>query len=159
MRPIVAALITIALLAGCSHKTTVTTSDGTTVTSSGDNQTVTVQGQEGTVVTGKGAVDLAKIGLPVYPGAVQTENTGYSSTNKEGSGAMALATTPDSFDKVYAWYQKQMPAGSEQVHMSTEAGSMAMFQTGKESDKTQKTVTITAGKDSTTIMLATGSKN
>jgi hypothetical protein len=60
---------------------------------------------------------------------------------------------------VYAWYQKQMPAGSEQVHMSTGAGSMAMFQTGKESDKTQKTVTITAGKDSTTIMLATGSKN
>lgn len=143
MRPIIAALITIVLFAGCSH----------------NNQTVTVQGKEGTMTAGKGAVDLAKLDLPLYPGANQSENTGYSATTKEGTGAMALLTTTDSFDKVYAWYQKHMPAGSEQVHVSSGTGSMAVFQIGKASDKLQKAVTITAGKDSTSIMLSNGSKN
>jgi hypothetical protein len=159
MRPLLFALALAALLAGCtSHKTTVD-SNGTTVTTSGDNQTVTVQGKEGTAVAGKNAVDVAKLGLPVYPGANPSENVGYAGSNAQGSGAMVVLTTKDGFDKVYGWYKGQMPAGSEKMKTSSDTGSMAVFQIGKESDKTQKVVTITSGTDSTSIMLTSGTKN
>ena len=52
-----------------------------------------------------------------------------------------------------------MPTGSEQSHVTTNGTSMAAFQVGKESDKEQKTVTITSGADGTTIMLVLASKN
>lgn len=157
MRQVLLALAAVAILAGCtSHKTTVS-SDGSTVTTSGDNQTVTIQGKEGTVVAGKGAVDLAKLGLPVYPRANASDNAGWSASTKEGSGAIAIMTTTDSFDKVYEWYKSQLPAGSEKVKTSGESGSMAMFQLGKDSDKLKKVVEITGAKDSTTIMLSSGS--
>jgi hypothetical protein len=159
MRQATILLAALLVLSGCSHKVTVD-SNGTTVTTSGtgDNQTVTVQGKEGTVVAGKGAVDTAKIGLPVYPGANAGDNVGYSGSSAQGSGAMAVLTTTDSFDKVYEWYKSQMPAGSEKMHMTADTGSTAMFQIGKDTDKEQKTVTISGEKDKTTIMLASGTK-
>ena len=160
MRHMFVAFAVAALLAaGCtSHKTTVD-SNGTTVTTSGDNsdQTVTVQSKEGTAVAGKGAVDAAnaKLGLPVYPGASPT--TGYTGTNGQGnSGALVELTTKDGFDKVYAWYQSQLPAGSERAKTSSASGEMAIFEVGKEGDKTQKVVTIMSTSDGTTIQLAGG---
>ena len=158
MRQATILLAALLVLSGCSHKVTVD-SNGTTVTTSGDNQTVTVQGKEGTVTAGKGAVDTAKLGLPIYPGADASQNAGWSGQSKEGSGAMAVMTTKDSFDKVYAWYKSQMPAGSEKMHMTGESGSSAVFQVGKEGDKEQKAVTITGEKDTTTIMLTSGTKS
>ena len=158
MRQVLLALAAVAILAGCtSHKTTVS-SDGSTVTTSGDNQTVTIEGKEGTVVAGKGAVDVSKLGVPVYPGANASDNAGWSASNKEGTGAVAVLTTKDSFDKVYAWYKSQLPAGSEKAKTSGDTGSMAMFQLGNEGDKLKKVVEITGDKDSTTIMLSSGSE-
>jgi hypothetical protein len=158
MRQAITLLAALLVLSGCSHKTTVS-NDGTTVTTNGDNQTVTVQGKEGTVTAGKGAVDTAKLGLPIYPGADASQNAGWSGQSKEGSGAMAVLTTKDSFDKVYQWYKSQMPAGSEKMHMTADSGSSAVFQIGKEGDKETKSVTISGEKDTTTIMLASGTKN
>lgn len=157
MRRVYIALIAAGLLAGCSHKVTVS-NDGSTVTTSGDNQTVTINSDKGTVVAGKGAVDAAKMGLPVYPGADASQNTGWSGTSKEGTGAVAVLTTKDSFDKVYEWYKGQLPAGSEKLKTTSDSGSMAMFQIGKEGDKQQKVVEITGSKDTTTIMLSSGTK-
>lgn len=160
MRTMVVCLLAVITLAGCTgHKTTVTTNNGTeTVTTSGDNQTVTVQGKEGTATIGKGAVDTAKIGLPVYPGANSADNAGYAATTKEGTGQVAMLTTADSFDKVYAWYKQQMPAGSEQMHMTSSGGSVAAFQIGKDTDATKKVVTITSSQDKTSIMLSSQTK-
>ena len=160
MRNALLTLVAIAVFAtACtSHKVTVD-SNGTTVTTSGDNQTVTVQSSGGSVTVGKNVVDATKLGLPVYPGADASQNTGWTGSGKEGSGTVAMLTTKDTFDKVYDWYKSQMPAGSEKLKTTSDSGSMAMFQIGKEGDKEQKVVTITGEKDATNIMLTVGSKN
>jgi hypothetical protein len=161
MRQALLALAAVAILAGCtSHKVTVS-SDGSTVTTSGtgDNQTVTVQGNGGSFSEGKNAVDPAKLGLPVYPGAKAGEGTSMAGTSQEGTGAMMVLKTPDAFDKVYAWYKSQMPAGSQQMQSTNGDSSVAEFQIGKETDKEKKSVTITSGSDGTSIMLISSSKN
>jgi len=161
MRKALVALAAIAVLAGCtSHKTTVS-SDGTTVQTNGtgDNQTVTVQGNGGSVTTGKNAVDPAKLGLPVYPGANQDQGSSMSGTGQQGSGAIVVLKSSDSFDKVYGWYKQQMPAGSQQMESTSGDSSVAEFQIGKSTDKEQKSVTITSGSDGTSIMLISGTKN
>jgi hypothetical protein len=99
---------------------------------------------------------LSKLGLPIYPGAVAAENGGYSASGKEGTSQMAVLTTTDSFDKVYDWYKARMPAGSEQMKVSSGSGSVATFVIGKQGDKEQKTVEITSDKDKTSIMLGSG---
>jgi hypothetical protein len=159
MRKIICTLIAIAAfaaLSGCSHK--VTTSNGSTVTTSGDNQTVTIEGNGGKVVAGKGAVDVAKLGMPIYPGADASDNAGWSGQSKEGAGAMAVMKTKDPFDKVYAWYQHQLPAGAEQIHTTSGGSSMAVFKIGKDSDKEQKSITISSDSEGTSIMLVSGTK-
>lgn len=158
MRNAFMAILTVVLLTGCSGHKVTASNNGTTVTSSGDNQTVTVQTKEGTVVAGKGAVDVAKLGLPIYPGAVQNENAGFSGQGAAGTSAMTTLTTKDSFDKVYEWYKAQLPAGSEKVKTTSDSGSMAMFQVGKEGDKEQKAIEIMGAKDQTTILLTVGTK-
>ena len=80
-------------------------------------------------------------------------------TSQEGTGAMMVLKTSDAFDKVYAWYKSQMPAGSAQMQSTNGDTSVAEFQIGKETDKEQKSVTITSDKDGTSIMLISGSKN
>jgi len=161
MRQALLVLAAVAVLAGCtSHKTTAS-SDGTTVTTSGtgDNQTVTVQGNGGSFTSGKNAVDPAKLGLPVYPGATTGEGGAMAGQSQQGSGAMVILKSTDSFDKVYAWYKAQMPAGSQQMESTSGDSSVAEFAVGKEGDKDQKSVTITSGTDGTSIMLISSSKN
>ena len=159
---LMALIFAAALVCGCTgHKVTVD-SNGTTVTTSGDNadQTVTVQSKEGSAVVGKGAVDAANaaVGLPVYPGANASQTTAYTGTNTQngGSGAAIQLSTKDTFDKVYSWYKGQLPAGSERMKTSSGNGEMAVFQVGKEGDKTQKVVTIMGTTDGTTIQLMSG---
>jgi len=161
MRQVLLALAAVAILAGCTnHKVTVS-SDGSTVTTTGkgDDQTVTVQGNGGSFTAGKNAVDPAKIGLPIYPGATAGEGTSMAGSSEEGSGAMMIMKTSDSFDKVYAWYKAQMPAGSQQMQSTNGDTSVAEFQIGKDTDKEQKSVTLTSESDGTSIMLVSGSKN
>lgn len=160
MRKIICAILLTAAIAGCtSHK--VTEANGTTVTTSGtgDNQTVTVQASSGTVTAGKNAVDPAKLGLPVYPGATTDEGGAMSGTSAQGSGALVSLKTSDAFDKVYGWYKAHMPANAQTMESTSGGTSVGSFVEGKSSDKEQKSVTITSSAEGTTITLVSATKN
>jgi hypothetical protein len=68
------------------------------------------------------------------------------------SAAGQVMSTTDSFDKVYAWYQKNMPAGSEKAHSTTPVES-AVFMLG-EAGKDQQSVTISVSGGKTMITVA-----
>ena len=145
---------------GCSHKTTVVTSDGAaTVTTSQDNQTTTVQSNNGTLTTGKNAVDPSKLGAPVYPGAEQSQDGGIAVSGNQGSTQMAVFKTTDPFDKVYDYYKSQLPAGSEKMKMSEGSESMATFQIGDDKSPDQTTVMISAKDGATQILITHGLQN
>jgi len=162
--PMLAALLLSAsalVLAGCAKKTTtVTTSAGNvTVEQGAGGDTTTVKGAEGEVKFGKGAVDPASLGLPVYPGAKPSDQNSVSmnSTAKGEGGQMVMLTTDDSFDKVYGFYKAQMPAGTEKMKVATGGSQMATFQEGESGSKDSKTVMIqeTAGKVTIQLVHAT----
>ena len=68
------------------------------------------------------------------------------------SAAGKVMSTTDSFDTVYAWYQKNMPAGSEKAHTTTPVQS-AVFMLG-EAGKDQQSVTISVSGNKTMITVA-----
>ncbi len=87
--------------------------------------------------------------IPTYPGAV-TQASG-SSSNMMGSAAGSVMSTDDSFDKVYAWYQQNMPAGSEKSHVTAPVES-AVFTVGEAgSGQTSVTITTSGGKTMITV--------
>lgn len=88
--------------------------------------------------------------VPTYPGAV-TQASG-SSSNMMGSAAGKVLSTDDSFDKVYSWYQQNMPAGSEKSHVTAPVQS-AVFTIG-ESGKGQTSVTLSTQGSKTIITIA-----
>jgi hypothetical protein len=140
--------------AGCSHKVTVQTSQGTVSVDQGANGSTTIKSNSGEVAIGKGAVDPASLGLPVYPGATQSKDNAsvsVSDTSKGGGSQFVILTTTDPFDKVYEYYKGQLPAGSEKMKVSSGDSDVAQFQVG--SDKDQKVVMLTGAKDKTTIEL------
>lgn len=149
-----------AVMGGCSsHKTVIPTQNGmATVETNRQNNTTTITSKEGSMTVGQNAVDVTKLGLPIYPGASAKQSGGLSTQSKTGSAQIIVMTTPDSFDKVYAWYKGQMPGGSEQMHINSGTGSMASFVIGKTGAKEQKSVMITSEKDKTSIMLSVGTK-
>src|SRR5581483_7206536 len=90
----------VAALGACSgKKTTVSNSNGNVTVEQGSNgETTTVKGAGSEMKFGKGAVDPAALGLPVYPGATQSENSvSLNAATKNGSGQMATLATNDSF--------------------------------------------------------------
>jgi len=86
-------------------------------------------------------------GVPSYPGAV-TQASG-SSSNMGTSAAGTVMSTDDSFDKVYAWYQQNLPSGSEKSHVTAPVET-AVFTMG-EPGQGQTSVTITASGGKTLI--------
>jgi hypothetical protein len=96
-----------------------------------------------------GAATSAAGELPTYPGAV-TQASG-SSSNMGSSAAGQVMTSDDSFDKVYAWYQQNMPAGSEKSHVTAPVES-AVFTIGQPGQgQTSVTLTTSGGKTMITI--------
>jgi len=77
-------------------------------------------------------------------------STGAMGGMKAAAGK--VMTTADAFDKVYGWYQKNMPAGSEKSHMTTPVQS-AVFMIG-EAGKDQQSVTLTTQGGKTMITIA-----
>ena len=88
--------------------------------------------------------------IPSYPGA--TTQASGSGSNMGTTASGTVMTTDDSFDKVYGWYQKNMPAGSEKSHMTSPVQS-AVFIIGDPSSG-QKSVTITTQGTKTMISIA-----
>jgi hypothetical protein len=81
---------------------------------------------------------------PAYPGATTEASGSNSSMGQTAAGT--VMTTDDSFDKVYAWYQKNMPAGSEKSHTTAPIQS-AVFMIGDPgSGQTSVTITVSNGK-------------
>jgi hypothetical protein len=89
--------------------------------------------------------------IPSYPGA-KTEAAGSNAMSGSGMASGKVLTTTDSFDKVYAWYQKNLPAGSEKSHTDAPVKTAA-FIIGADS-KDQKTVSITTNGGKTMITIA-----
>ena len=87
--------------------------------------------------------------VPSYPGAV-TQASG-SSSGAMGSAAGTVLSTDDSFDKVYAWYQQNLPAGSEKSHTTSPVES-AVFTLGTPGQGgTTVTISTSGGKTLITI--------
>jgi hypothetical protein len=153
-----------AVLAACTgKKTTVSTPGGNVTVEQGPNgqSTTTIKSGQGEVKFGKGAVDPASIGLPLYPGATQSDEGSMSlshSANGEG-GQVLVMTTGDDFDKVYDFYRSQMPAGSEKLKMSSGGSQMASFQVGDTGAKDSKSVVIRASNGKVTIELLRSTKD
>src|SRR5437868_10556748 len=141
---------------GSQKSTTISTGNGTaTVTKNGS--TTTYESKEGKMTVGQGAVDVAKLGAPLYPGASQSADNGsISVTTASGSGVMASFTTNDSFDKVYAWYQAKMPKGSEKMHVSQSGASIAEFLTAENT--ADQTLVMVSSKDNQTQIVITHGK-
>lgn len=155
-RTVAALAVAILTLAGCSsgHKTTITTNGGTVTTdTSGDSKTTTITSQGASLKVGHNAVDPAKLGLPVYPGASTAEGGGWAMQSKSGGGEMVTLTTTDNFDAVEAWYKSKLPAGSESMNIKTGDTASAIFTVGKDSDPEHSSVMINGEKDKTTITL------
>lgn len=139
---------------GGSHKSTVNTAAGTaTVTTSDDNKTTTMQTKEGTFTTGEGAVNIAKLSVPVYPGAKTSESGGYAMTGRNGDAQVVSLTSPDAFAKVYAWYRAKMPSGSEKFKVSNPGAEMAEFVSGSDGSE-QGTVMIQNKGGQTLILIS-----
>ena len=150
-------VLSIAALTACGggQKTTYQTGNGTaTVTKNG--ATTTYESKEGKVTVGQGAVDTAKLGAPLYPGATQTEDNGsISVTTASGTGVMASFTSTDSFDKVYEWYKARLPKGAEKMKMAQAGASIAEFVTD-ENSANQTLVMVTSKDDKTQIVITHG---
>ena len=87
--------------------------------------------------------------IPMYPGAT-TQSSGTSS-NMGQSAEGTVMMTDDSFDKVYAWYQSHMPAGSEKTHVTAPVQNAVFTAGNSPQDQTSVSITATGGKTMITI--------
>jgi hypothetical protein len=155
------AVMTVVLAAGCSGKNSndpnSSSSDATTTAaaSAPADQSATSPAPEISATAAGGAMSGSSDAagdIPTYPGAtVQAAGT----STMAGGGQQAtgkVLTTSDSFDDVYHWYQKNLPAGSEKVHVTApvETASFILSATGKN----QTSVTISTSSGKTLISIA-----
>jgi hypothetical protein len=101
-------------------------------------------------MTATAASDAANGDVPSYPGAtVQVSGTTGSAAGGQTATGKVLSTT-DSFDDVYKWYQKNLPAGSEKAHITTPIESAA-FTIGTGKNVTSVSISTASGKTMITI--------
>ncbi|MGA8473939.1 MAG: hypothetical protein WB681_02625 [Candidatus Cybelea sp.] len=147
MRYITSSLAIVAALAAltaCNSKSSSNSSDQSNAAAT------TAAATSGAETTSAAATTAAAGEAPSYPGAV-TQASG-SSSNMGSSAAGQVLTTDDSFDKVYTWYQQNMPAGSEKSHVTSPIQS-AVFTIG-DPGKGQTSVTLTTSGGKTMITIA-----
>ncbi|MBV8263134.1 MAG: hypothetical protein JOY87_04840 [Candidatus Eremiobacteraeota bacterium] len=153
-------VLAIFMLASCTSTKVVQTQQGsTTVETNALRNTVKMTNGRGTAIIGKGAVDEARLGLPLYPGMIASQTGGMRVVDAEGTRHAVSLSTKDSFDKVYTWYKGHMPPGSEQLHMEQPTASIATFLIGKEGDRDQRSVQIQNDGKTTTVLLSRITKN
>lgn len=110
-----------ALTVGCSH-------GSSNAPAAGGSTTAGSATTAGDSTTANAATDV-----PVYPGAqleAAGSNAGFGSTAASGKAY----TTSDSFDTVYDWYKKNLPAGSEESRVTTPTNA-AVFAVGTAGDR------------------------
>lgn len=132
--------------AAADNSSAMTSSDNsaTNSASTSDNSAATTAGDSANAANATGEI-------PTYPGA-KTEAAGSNAMGGAGMAAGKVLSTADPFNTVYAWYQKNMPAGSEKSHMDAPVKT-AVFMTG-EAGKDQQSVTISVANGKTMITIA-----
>jgi hypothetical protein len=170
--------VTLATLGACAKKSDADATNAGTVTSApadgaatapaesaasptDTGGTATIKGKSGELKIGKGAVDAASLGIPVYPGAKPSDagSMAMANTVKGESSQLTMLETADSFDKVYAFYKGQLPSGSEKMKVETGGSAMAEFQMGDTGSADVKSVTISSSNGKTAIELIHATKS
>ncbi|MFY9720598.1 MAG: hypothetical protein WAK16_13245 [Candidatus Cybelea sp.] len=123
------------LITGCNGKSSSNSSDQTSASATA---AASAAGGAGTTASGTDQI-------PSYPGAVTQAAGSSDSMGGAASAAGKVMSTDDSFDKVYAWYQQNMPAGSEKAHTTSPVQS-AVFTIGETKDQTSVTITTQGTK-------------
>jgi phosphotransferase system HPr-like phosphotransfer protein len=92
----------------------------------GNSVSITSTDAEGNKVEYKGGseVDLAKLGIEVYPGATQEQ--GGTVEGADMTMVSVALTTTDPFDKVQAFYQAKYPNASGQTMTASGKKSLSM---------------------------------
>jgi hypothetical protein len=175
------ALGAVLLLAACAGKSSNSTDNSAATTASAaspqasasaastgamNEATPGAMNAAGPTATAAGASSAAPQGpsnVPIYPGAVTQGSASYNggAGSSGGSVQTAVMTTTDSFDKVYAFYQKNLPTAMEMMHTSTPPTPGAAFVVADPNDKGHATtVVIATGTDGkVTISIQTAQSN
>jgi hypothetical protein len=144
------AVMAIIAATGCSGKNSNDNSSSTDASATAAAAAGDAAASPSSAMTATAASDAASGDVPSYPGAtVQVSGT----TGSAGSGQTAtgkVLSTTDSFDDVYKWYQKNLPAGSEKAHITTPIESAA-FTIGSGKNVTSVSISTASGKTMITI--------
>jgi len=146
---LMAILAAVAITACSGGSSSSSASDNTASSAAADNSASSAASDNSASEPNGGA---STSDIPSYPGATTEAAGSSSSMGMAKSSAGKVMSSSDSFDKVYAWYQKNMPAGSEKAHTTTPVQS-AVFMLG-EAGKDQKSVTISVAGGKTMITIA-----
>jgi hypothetical protein len=119
--------------------------------------TVQIETKEGTVVvTGQqgGTVTEAQLGVPVYPGATIKTSSKMegAATGNKGTIEMYMLMTPDSLEKVTAFYKSNLKNVKNSFVQGSGDQGMAMFSVG---DDDAITVNIVSDKSKETVIQVT----
>jgi hypothetical protein len=158
VRIFAATLVMLAALGGvaCSGKSSFTDKNGNVTTVDPASHTVTYKDKTGTHTVAN-SVDVRKLGIPLYPGASVASGSGFHVGQATHGGDVAILTTPDSFDKVVAWYDVHMPKGTvRQGVLKTPLGGAATFTLAVPRDNTKRAVMIAGNDHKTTITVTAG---
>src|SRR5580704_16414406 len=104
------ALVVAVAITGCSGSSN--SADNSATSAAADNSaTSSASSDNSAASTSSDAASAAKAtgDIPSYPGA-KTEAAGSNAMSGSGMAAGKVLSTTDDFDKVYGWYQKNMPA-------------------------------------------------
>lgn len=96
----------------------------------------------------------SELGAPIYPGAHNISQD--AKTIHAGSGTLALFVTPDSFAQVYDFYRTRLPKDSQTAKVANGASSVAAFAIQDTASREHTTVTISAKKGETDILIMRG---
>ncbi len=127
-----------ALTVGCAHPSSNATTASDTTTAS-------------TTTASDSTTANATTDAPVYPGA-QLEAAGSNAGVGSAAASGKAYTTGDSFDAVYDWYKKNLPAGSEQSHVTSPMNA-AVFVLGNAGDRYGITVETSPMSGKTMIVI------
>lgn len=150
LKPALLALIAVAIV-GCSQASNTQTTDQASAAASSAPASEATAGTNEASPAASAAAPAAAT-MPTYPGAKEEASGSTANMGGAGSAAGKVLSTADAFDKVYAWYQKNMPAGSEKSHTTSPVQS-AVFMMG-EAGKDQQSVTISTAGGKTMITIA-----
>ena len=145
-----------ALACSACGTSTYTDKNGNVTTVDMGRHTVTYKDKTG-VHTIADSVDARKLGIPLYPGANVASGSGFHVGQATRGGDVALLTSSDAFDKVLAWYEKNLPKSAvRQNVLTTPLASEATFTFVDAKDKLKRAVVIAGTAHKTTITVTAG---